>query len=228
MPHEQATSTGSDVNNTETCLSMQKEEFDVLEVRFLPLVAKDRSSSQSSTNVINSSTTSLSTRICIQSNPRWLREARNTRRIRQSQIGGLIRVFTLVRRRSSAGQNSYYFVDIRVCSTPTSTPHRTTTIIPLGAPPEIKSVRASNVWLPETKPLEAALIEMWQEGEPTLYNWVEFIRTGEFLHTLGILSAADSDIIACVIFKSRISLSHSIYVLLEDCRTQHRVLLQLY
>ena len=94
---------------------------------------------------------------------------------------------------------------------------------PICVPPEIKSVRASNVWLPETKPLEAAHIEMWQEGEPTLYNWVEFIRTGEFLHNLGILSAADSDIIACVIFKSRISLSHSIYVLLEDCRTQRHV-----
>ncbi|KJA25945.1 hypothetical protein HYPSUDRAFT_64171 [Hypholoma sublateritium FD-334 SS-4] len=67
---------------------------------------------------------------------------------------------------------------------------------PLHSPPEIKSVRATNVWLPDIKPLRAALIEMWQEGEPTLYNWVELIRTGEFLHTLGIIPTANSDIIA--------------------------------
>lgn len=96
---------------------------------------------------------------------------------------------------------------------------------PLHSPPEIKSVRATNVWLPETKPLQAALIEMWQEGEPTLYNWVELIRTGEFLHTLGIISPANSDIIACVISKSRVSLNNLICVLLEDSRTRHRVLL---
>jgi E3 ubiquitin-protein ligase RNF14 len=67
---------------------------------------------------------------------------------------------------------------------------------PLHSPPEIISVRATHIWLPETLGLQVALTDMWQAGEPILYNWVEYIRTGEFLQKMGLLSAPDT--IACV------------------------------
>lgn len=73
---------------------------------------------------------------------------------------------------------------------------------PLHSPPDITSIRATNVWLAETTQLQSALVDMWEAGEPTLYNWVEYIRSGEFLCKLGILSSVDSDSITCVILKS--------------------------
>jgi len=62
-------------------------------------------------------------------------------------------------------------------------------------PPEISSIRASHLWLPEIDRLEVALLEMWQAGEPLLYNWVEYIRTGDFLDKLNLLSSTNNDVI---------------------------------
>lgn len=31
------------------------------------------------------------------------------------------------------------------------------------------------------------LLEMWQDGEGVLYSWIETIRSGEFLYSLGML-----------------------------------------
>jgi len=66
---------------------------------------------------------------------------------------------------------------------------------PISSPPDINSLRASHLWLPEIERLQAALLEMWQAGEPLLYNWVEYIRTGEFLKKLDLLSSENNEII---------------------------------
>ncbi|KAF9560213.1 RWD-domain-containing protein [Agrocybe pediades] len=67
---------------------------------------------------------------------------------------------------------------------------------PLHSPPEISQIRATHVWLPETQTLQKELLNLWQTGEPVLYNWVEFIRTGEFLQKINLLSSVNSDLIA--------------------------------
>lgn len=66
---------------------------------------------------------------------------------------------------------------------------------PIHSPPEVTSLRASHLWLPDIERLQAALLEMWQAGEPLLYNWVEYIRTGDFLKKMNLLSSTDKEII---------------------------------
>jgi len=57
---------------------------------------------------------------------------------------------------------------------------------PLHAPPQIVSLRATHSWFPRIPELQDLLIGMWQAGEGVLYNWVESIRTAEFLTSMDI------------------------------------------
>ena len=66
---------------------------------------------------------------------------------------------------------------------------------PLHSPPEIVSLRATHMWIPNTQVLQTALTEMWQIGEQVLYNWVEYIRSGEFLQTIEL---TEDTVITCV------------------------------
>ncbi|PFH50738.1 hypothetical protein AMATHDRAFT_144371 [Amanita thiersii Skay4041] len=54
-------------------------------------------------------------------------------------------------------------------------------LYPLFKPPELLSVRATHLWLPKIYQLYRLLKDMWQPGEAVLYNWIEFLRTGDFL-----------------------------------------------
>jgi len=69
---------------------------------------------------------------------------------------------------------------------------------PLHVAPHIASIRATHEWLPDPARLSPVLLDLWQAGEPVLYNWIEHIRTGEFLELLELLSRTDSDLISCV------------------------------
>jgi len=66
---------------------------------------------------------------------------------------------------------------------------------PLHSPPEIMSLRATHMWIPNIQVLQTALIEMWRTGEQVLYNWVEYIRTGDFLQAVKL---AEDSVIMCV------------------------------
>lgn len=66
---------------------------------------------------------------------------------------------------------------------------------PLHSPPEIVSLRATHMWIPNIQVLQTALTEMWRIGEQVLYNWVEYIRTGEFLQTIRL---TEDFVIMCV------------------------------
>ncbi|PPR01177.1 hypothetical protein CVT24_006053, partial [Panaeolus cyanescens] len=66
---------------------------------------------------------------------------------------------------------------------------------PLFKPPEIVSIRAMHTWLPDVSALHPILLEMWQPGDGILYTWIEFIRTGEFLNNLKLLSTANDETI---------------------------------
>lgn len=68
-------------------------------------------------------------------------------------------------------------------------------LYPLLEPPQLLSVRVTHFWLPNTARLRQSLNEMWQSGEGVLYNWVEYLRTGDFLSTLEL---AAGDKIRCV------------------------------
>ncbi|KIM84557.1 hypothetical protein PILCRDRAFT_387571 [Piloderma croceum F 1598] len=57
---------------------------------------------------------------------------------------------------------------------------------PLHAPPQIVSLRATHSWFLRIPDLQDLLIDMWQAGEGVLYNWVESIRTAEFLTSMNI------------------------------------------
>lgn len=58
---------------------------------------------------------------------------------------------------------------------------------PLYSPPEIVLLRAMHMWIPNVQDLQTSLTEMWGTGEQVLYNWVEYIRAGEFLQALELI-----------------------------------------
>lgn len=66
---------------------------------------------------------------------------------------------------------------------------------PLHSPPEIVSLRATHMWIPDIQVLQTVLINMWRIGEQVLYNWVEYIRTGEFLQAIELTK---DSVIVCV------------------------------
>ncbi|KIK71274.1 hypothetical protein GYMLUDRAFT_211354 [Collybiopsis luxurians FD-317 M1] len=57
---------------------------------------------------------------------------------------------------------------------------------PLQAPPQLLSIRVTHLWMP-TLQLQQHLLDMWQQGEGVLYNWIEFIRSGKFLDQLEMI-----------------------------------------
>lgn len=58
--------------------------------------------------------------------------------------------------------------------------------------PQIRTIHATHSWLSLTRfDLRGRLAEMWEEGEGVLYNWVEWIRSGDFLDALGLSSTVD-------------------------------------
>ncbi|THH21564.1 hypothetical protein EW146_g36 [Bondarzewia mesenterica] len=58
---------------------------------------------------------------------------------------------------------------------------------PLSTPPEIISLHVTNSWLTCGRHLQQELLEMWQPGEGVLYNWIEWIRTADFLRSLNFV-----------------------------------------
>ncbi|KAG5341372.1 hypothetical protein C0989_011083 [Termitomyces sp. Mn162] len=60
-------------------------------------------------------------------------------------------------------------------------------LYPIKNPPTLTSIRAAHFWLPQIPRLHQALTDLWEPGEGVLYNWIEFLRSGEFLDTLSLL-----------------------------------------
>ena len=73
---------------------------------------------------------------------------------------------------------------------------------PLHSPPEIVSLRATHMWIPNIQVLQTALTEMWRIGEQVLYNWVEYIRSGEFLQTIRLTEDSVIMYVSLIIFPS--------------------------
>ncbi|KAI0662611.1 RWD-domain-containing protein [Cubamyces menziesii] len=58
--------------------------------------------------------------------------------------------------------------------------------------PQIRTIHATHSWLSLTRfDLHGRLAEMWEEGEGVMYNWVEWIRSGDFLDALGLSSTEE-------------------------------------
>lgn len=58
---------------------------------------------------------------------------------------------------------------------------------PLHSPPTISTLHVTHTWLPRELGLLECLNEQWLEGEGVLCNWVESIRSGDFLEKLGLV-----------------------------------------
>ncbi|KAK0208513.1 RWD-domain-containing protein [Desarmillaria ectypa] len=66
---------------------------------------------------------------------------------------------------------------------------------PLHDPPQLVSIHATHLWMPRLSKLQSALSRMWQPGETILYSWIEFIRGGEFLDSVDLISDTDPTVI---------------------------------
>ncbi|KAJ3512797.1 hypothetical protein NLJ89_g3313 [Agrocybe chaxingu] len=62
---------------------------------------------------------------------------------------------------------------------------------PLQKPPEITYIRVEYLWFKQADALRCALLGSWQPGETILYSWIEFVRNGQFLRNLGLLSLSN-------------------------------------
>ena len=69
------------------------------------------------------------------------------------------------------------------------------------SPPVIQSLHATHSWLPLGVKLQRMLLEMWQDGEAVLYSWIEIIRSGEFLDSLGMLCEVNGEEIIRFVYK---------------------------
>ncbi|KAL5534625.1 hypothetical protein ACEPAG_1088 [Sanghuangporus baumii] len=58
---------------------------------------------------------------------------------------------------------------------------------PSDCPPIIASLHATHSWLPSEAQLVSLLTGAWTEGECVLCNWVELVRSGEFLDRLRLV-----------------------------------------
>ena len=63
-------------------------------------------------------------------------------------------------------------------------------LYPLHSPPDIVSVGATDGWLHNVFILELQrkLSEKWEVGDSVLYHWIEYLRTGEFIPELELIS----------------------------------------
>uniref|UniRef100_A0A8H7YC95 RBR-type E3 ubiquitin transferase n=1 Tax=Psilocybe cubensis TaxID=181762 RepID=A0A8H7YC95_PSICU len=52
---------------------------------------------------------------------------------------------------------------------------------PLSDPPTIGSIKFHSSWLMGADGLKATLLDMWDAGETTIYSWIEYLQTGQFL-----------------------------------------------
>ncbi|KAG6911774.1 hypothetical protein DXG01_000020 [Tephrocybe rancida] len=91
---------------------------------------------------------------------------------------------------ASAAQSSSQVISSMMLSLSSLPPITLTVILPtlypMENPPTITSIRASHFWLPHITQLQKVLTDIWQPGEGVLYNWIEFVRSGEFLKALSL------------------------------------------
>jgi E3 ubiquitin-protein ligase RNF14 len=69
---------------------------------------------------------------------------------------------------------------------------------PLRQPPRILSLRATHSWLPHISIVQSQLVGTWKAGSTILYDWIEYLRTGEFFDAVGLLQPPNDELIQCV------------------------------
>jgi E3 ubiquitin-protein ligase RNF14 len=63
---------------------------------------------------------------------------------------------------------------------------------PLHSPPQIVSLHATHSWAPRLRVIIDQLLASWQAGEGVLYNWIEHIESGRFMHSLELVKDDDT------------------------------------
>ncbi|KAL1739268.1 hypothetical protein HDZ31DRAFT_49654 [Schizophyllum fasciatum] len=63
---------------------------------------------------------------------------------------------------------------------------------PSSSPPEINFLHSTHLWFSHLKALHEALMRMWQPEEGVLYNWVDYIKSGQFLALIPSSSSDDT------------------------------------
>ncbi|KZV77620.1 RWD-domain-containing protein [Peniophora sp. CONT] len=64
---------------------------------------------------------------------------------------------------------------------------------PESQPPRINSLHVSHDWLTSSASLRQRMLEMFQPGEGVLYNWVEWLRSGDFLRELRLYAHSNGE-----------------------------------
>ncbi|KAG6891426.1 hypothetical protein C0992_007205 [Termitomyces sp. T32_za158] len=64
-------------------------------------------------------------------------------------------------------------------------------LYPMKEPPTLTNIRAAHFWLPQIPRLHQVLTDLWQPGEGVLYNWIEFLRSGDFFDPVNLLDDND-------------------------------------
>ncbi|KAK2462095.1 hypothetical protein APHAL10511_006558 [Amanita phalloides] len=64
-------------------------------------------------------------------------------------------------------------------------------LYPLAEPPQLLSIRAAHFWLPSTTGLQQLLIDKWRGEAGILYEWIECLRTGDFLSSMELTGEND-------------------------------------
>lgn len=52
---------------------------------------------------------------------------------------------------------------------------------PLYGPPDIISLQATHEWFEDVDDIKASLLQIYEPKENAIYNWIEYLRGGEFL-----------------------------------------------
>jgi E3 ubiquitin-protein ligase RNF14 len=67
-------------------------------------------------------------------------------------------------------------------------------LYPHHLPPVILSAHATHAWFSiTTTRLHQELLKLWQEGEGVLFNWIDWIRGGEFLNAVGLSKVIEGE-----------------------------------
>lgn len=97
---------------------------------------------------------------------------------------------------------------------------------PLERPPRITGLRATNLWMPHVSSLEQILLEMYQPGQGVLYDWVECIRSGDFLRRVGLVQDGVITYVSCspFLFSLNQSLTTAVGYLIQHLTFYYRIL----
>ena len=168
-------------DDLETCAALQKEEWEVLEVSF-----PDACSQRKQYNITGDDVQSIHPE-CLSSTPSDGRIKLEIPVDLPESTVVSVRTEHPMDHATSAGPSTGTSLSLS-----TLPPILLEISLPPSYPftaPLIRATHATYSWLPPNDPkLRSCLANKWEQGEGVLYTWVEWIRSGDFLEELKLVS----------------------------------------